>query len=264
MKKIILLIAVAFSAISCTSVDSGHKGVMVSLGGETDMTMIYPEGMHTGLGWLTDDMIQYDVREHTIVKEFEFNDKNDMLTKIQVALDYNIDPNSVNKLHVGVTDYQVKIETALSSAAKEVVPQYGAVELNKHKRAEGEKLLSEILSEELPQFFIQFKRVRFTDINIPDGISKLAEETAVQLGRNELALKKEAEQIALAKANVAKAEGLYNASVFDEKTKALMSQPKLLELYKAETDRMWAEKGVSPYGQNNVFGAGVNVLKGLN
>jgi hypothetical protein len=39
-----------------------------------------------------------------------------------------------------------------------------------------------------------------------------------------------------------------------------MSQPKMLELYKAETDRIWAQRGVSPYGYNNVFGGASNIL----
>jgi hypothetical protein len=92
------------------------------------------------------------------------------------------------------------------------------------------------------------------DVDIPKAVAQLAEQTAVQLGKNELALKKEAEQVALAAANVAKAKGEYEAAEFDVKTKQLMSQPKLLELYQAETDRIWAQKGVSPYGNNNVFG----------
>lgn len=29
----------------------------------------------------------------------------------------------------------------------------------------------------------------------------------------------------------------------------------VIGLYKAETDRIWATKGVSPYGENNVFGS---------
>lgn len=265
MKKLLLILSFAFIAISCTSVDSGHKGVMVSYGGETDLSRVYPEGMQYGLSWLVDDMIEYDVREHTMEKEFSFSDKNDMSTTIKVALDYNLEPNDVNLLHVGVKDYLIKIETVLSSASKEVVTQYGAVELNKHKRAEGEKLLSEILKKELPEFHIEFKRVRFTDINIPKGISDLAEQTAVQIGKNELAKKKEEEQVGIAAANVAKAEGEYRAAQFNEKTKELMSQPKLLELYRAETDRIWAEKGVSRYGANNVFGGdGISVIKGLN
>ena len=49
----------------------------------------------------------------------------------------------------------------------------------------------------------------------------------------------------------------------DAKTKAIMSQPKMLELKKLEIEQIWAEKGVSPYGTNNVFGANTTVLKGL-
>jgi regulator of protease activity HflC (stomatin/prohibitin superfamily) len=265
MKNIFRTLVVGLMLVitSCTTVESGHKAVIVSWGGETDMTTILPEGMTGGLRWILDDAIQYDVREHTVVKEFSFNDKNDMLTTVSVALDYNLDPSKLNKLHVGINDVDVKIATSLSSAAKEVVPQYSAVDLNKHKRAEGEQKLSEILKAELPEFFVQFKRVRFTDINIPAGISRLAEETAVQLGRNELASKKEAEQIALAKAAVAKSKGLFEASQYDVKTKELMSRPAVLKLYEAETDRKWAEKGVSKYGNNNVFGVGASVIKGL-
>jgi hypothetical protein len=43
-----------------------------------------------------------------------------------------------------------------------------------------------------------------------------------------------------------------------------MSQPAVLKLYQAETDRQWALQGKSKYGNNNVFGAGVSVIRGLN
>ena len=69
---------------------------------------------------------------------------------------------------------------------------------------------------------------------------------------------KQAEQTALKK--VALAKGNYEAAQYDAKTKEILSQPKLLELYRAETDRIWAEKGKSPYGQNNVFGSTAGIL----
>jgi regulator of protease activity HflC (stomatin/prohibitin superfamily) len=67
-----------------------------------------------------------------------------------------------------------------------------------------------------------------------------------------------AEQQALQK--VAEAKGNFEAAEYDAKTKAIMSQPKMLELYRAETERVWAEQGVSPYGSNNVFGSSGNIL----
>jgi regulator of protease activity HflC (stomatin/prohibitin superfamily) len=265
MKQFFKLLAAGLLLLtfSCTTVESGHKGVKIGWGGETDMTKVYDEGMDTGISWIWNDMVEYDVREHTMIREFEFNDANDMLTKVKVALDYNLSPEQVNKLHKGINSVEIKIETSLSSAAKEVVPQYGAVELNKHKRAEGERLLAEILKIELQRFFVDFQDVRFTDIGIPTGISRLAEQTAVQIGKNELAEKMELEKKNLAKAKVAEAQGNYDAAQLDVKTKELMSRPAVLNLYKAETDRKWAEKGVSPYGNNNVFGAETTVLKGF-
>lgn len=69
---------------------------------------------------------------------------------------------------------------------------------------------------------------------------------------------RQAEQTALKK--VALAKGNFEAAQYDAKTKEILSQPKLLELYKAETERVWAEKGVSPYGSNNVFGSAQGIL----
>jgi|TARA_B110000444_G_scaffold197325_1_gene188128 hypothetical protein len=263
-KELTLVMASVIVLSSCATVDSGHKGVRVSWGGETDMTQVYTEGLHTGVMYLIDNMVEYDVREKTTVQRFEFNDKNNMSTVVELSLDYSLNPDKVNFLHTKITDVDVKILKTLKSAGKEVVPQYSAIELNISKRTEAEAKLAQIIADELPEFYIEFKRLQMTDVDIPEAVANLAEETAVQLGRNELAKKKEAEQTALAKAAVARSKGLFEAAEYDVKTKKLMSQPAVLKLYQAETDRQWAIQGKSKYGNNNVFGAGVSVLKGLN
>ncbi len=267
IKRTILLLAVSVLIIaccpSCTTVKSGHKGVEVSWGGKTNLNVIHPEGMSTGLHWVWDDVIEYDVREKTLVRSFEFNDKNNMTTTVELSLDYKLNPSKVNLLHTEITDVETKILKTLKSAGKEVVPQYSAVELNITKRTEAEKKLAKIISEELPEFYIQFARMQMTDVDIPKSVAKLAEETAVQLGRNELAKKKEAEQVALAQARIAKSKGNFEAARFDAKTKDIMSQPKMLKLKELEIKELWARKGVSPYGNNNVFGAQTAVFKGM-
>jgi len=90
-----------------------------------------------------------------------------------------------------------------------------------------------------------------------------------------LAEKKEAEQIALAKARVATAEGNatalvataqgnYDVGILDAKTKKLLSTPAILALKQLEVEQTWANKGVSRYGNNNMFGVqGASVIKGL-
>ena len=87
--KILLVLAISATMFNCTTVESGHKGVEVSWGGETNMQKIYPEGMDSGIHWIWDDMVEYDVREKTIVQAFEFNDKNNMVTRVELSLDFN-------------------------------------------------------------------------------------------------------------------------------------------------------------------------------
>lgn len=261
--KLIVLVSVMTLLTSCATVESGHKGVEVSWGGKTNLSTVYSEGMDMGIGWLFKEMIEYDVREKTIVQVFEFNDKNNMSTKVELSLDYSLEPTKVNLLHTKITDVETKIIKTLKSAGKEVIPQYSAVELNISKRTEAEAKLSKIISDELPEFFVKFARIQMTDVDIPAAVAKLAEQTAVQLGENELAKKKEAEEVALAKAKVAKSQGNYDAAKLDVKTKELMSAPAVLKLYEAETQRVWAQKGVSQYGNNNVFGTSASVIKGL-
>jgi hypothetical protein len=277
--KFALIALVALNLQSCESIPEGHKGVGVSWGGSTDMTQIYPEGLTVGASWMFDHMAVYDVREHTLVKSFQFNDKEDMLTTVVLALDYNLDPMQLNKLHTRINDISIKIETSLAAAAKQVVPQYSAVNLNKHSRAKAEMSLDSILKKELPEFFVEYKRVRITDVDFPKGISDLAAKTAVQLGKNELASKLEQQKIFEANAIKAEAQGIADAKVItsignlksavnDSKTKDLLSSPKMIALQRVENDRIIAEgfrvHGKSIYGTGNIFGSGAaTIVKGL-
>ena len=167
-------------------------------------------------------------------------------------------------LHTEITDVETKIIKTLKSAGKEVVPQYSAVELNITKRAEAEELLSKIIGDELPEFYVEFARIQMTDVDIPKAVAKLAEQTAVQLGKNDLAEKMEAEKVSLAKAVVAEAKGQFEAAEYEAKTKDILSQPKMLALKQLEIEQTFADgyknHGKSMYGSNNYFGVGAPLL----
>jgi len=279
LRVLVLVVLLSAGAVSCTTVTSGHKGVEVSYGGATNMEVVHPEGLLTGFKWIYTDIVEYDVREHTLVKKYSFNDSKDMLTTVTVALDYNLSALEVNKLHKGINDVDTKIETSLSSGCKEVVPQHTAVDLNKHARAEAEATLAAILKKELPEFFVTFKRVRITDVDFPKSISDLAAQTATQIGKNELASKMEQEEKFKANAKKAAAQGVADAKVIksqgdldaaknDSKTRDLLSSTKMLELQKVENERIMAEgfkeHGKSFYGTNNIFGSdAAAIIKGL-
>jgi len=259
-KKInfILLFASVLFFTACTTVDSGHKGVEVSWGGETNMNQVYPEGMNSGLHWIWDHMEEYDVRDKTVVQKFAFNDKNSMLVPVEFSVDYNLAPDKVNIIHskVGKDQLEVKIHTTLSSAAKQVIPQYSASELNLTKREEAEQKVLAILKTEYPEFYCEAKTVRITDVDIPGAIAETAEANAKQNELNKLAESKKTE-----------AENNYHSAEWNAKTKAILSQPAMLELQRVENERLMWEgfkaHGNSPFGNNNTFGVSPTVIKGL-
>ena len=245
MKKIkLVLLGLLCILVSCQSVDPGKRGVEVSWGGETNMSKVYSPGMTYGSKWITDDLVEYDVTQQTITEKYEFNDKNSMATSVEISIDFSLDDSKLPYLHTKISDWKAKLHSTMKGAAKEVIPQYSAVELNLSKREESEHKLSQILTKELPEFYLVFDRVRVTDVDLPGSVSQTAELSAKQEELNKLADKKKTE-----------AENNFHAAEWDAKTKDILSQPAMLALKKLEIDAMWATKGVSPYGNNNVFGS---------
>lgn len=255
MKYLFLIFSFVLVMAGCTTVDSGNKGVEVSWGGETNLTKVYPEGLNWGVHWLFDDMVEYDCKEKTEVNLFEFNDINSMETKVEISVDYQLDPTKVNLIHSKINDYETKLKKTIKSAAAEVIPKYGAVDLNLTKRGDVEMKLFNILQKELPEFYLKLARVQITDVDLPKEIAEQAKKTATQIEKNKLASKLEEEQTNLAKAAVAKAKGEYEAAEYNSKSAELMSTPANLKLKELDVQMKWAEKGVSPYGENNVFGS---------
>lgn len=257
MKKIIFLLVTVLTVglfTSCESVESGHKAALVEWGGKTDMTQVYGEGMHIGLSFMLNDLVSYDVREKTITEKFEFNDKNNMKTPVAVSIDYKLIGDKVNVIHstIGKDQLDAKIMTTLSSAAKQVIPQYSASELNLSKRDEAESKIWDILKTEFPTFYTTCSRVRITDVDIPKGIADAAEQTAKQLELNKLSASK-----------VEQSKNNLEAAKYDAESKAILSKPEMLALKKLEVEMEWAKKGVSPYGNNNVFGGETAIVRGL-
>lgn len=251
MKKLfyLLLAFTTISLTSCESVDSKERGVEVSWGGETNMNKVYEPGMHTGFKWLTSELVNYDVSQQTITEKFEFNDKNSMVTPVEISVDFSLDETKVPLLHTKITDWKAKLHSTMKGAAKQVIPQFPAVDLNLSKRDTAEQLIADILSRELPEFYLVFDRIRITDVDLPGSISQTAELNAKQDELNKLSSKKKLE-----------AENNFHAAEWDAKTKDILSQPSMLKLKELEIDMEYARKGVSKYGNNNVFGSAGGIL----
>lgn len=270
MRKSIFAFIGLFALASCAGVDPGHKGVEVSWGGETNMNIVYPEGLNTGFHWIFDEMVEYDCREQTMSLNEEFLDYDGLGTTVEVILYYNPMPSEVNKLHteIGYDYRESKLRGIFKGAVKTVIAQHRALLLNREERPVAENKLTEILNEELASMYVQFKRVQITDVDLPPKIKAMIEAAKEQDERNNLAAKKELEATNLANAEIARAKGEYTAATYDAKTKEILSSPKMLELMRIENEQlMWKgflKHGQSPYGTGNVFGAdGTMLMKSL-
>lgn len=263
LKFFMLVASIALLVSSCTTVDSGHTGVKVTYGGETDMNQVYPEGMYTGISWMWNSMIEYETREQTIRVNDTYLDRDGLKVPIDAVVYFRLQNGSVNRLHkdIGPDWKNRKVLPTVDAALKNVIPQYRALELNTTFREEADRKLADYLKVKFPEFYTDFVNINITKVDIPEQISKSIIDKQVQDEKNALAEKKKLEEENLAAARIAKADGDLEVAKREEKTRTLLSQAKLLDLYKAETDRIWAQKGVSPYGNNNVFGDGAMILK---
>ena len=82
-------------------------------------------------------------------------------------------------------------------------------------------------------------------------------------GANAEATAKQSELNKLAESKVVQAKNNLDAAKYDAEAKAILSKPEMLALKKLEVEMEWAKKGVSPYGNNNVFGSETAIIKGL-
>ncbi len=268
MKNIgIHLLASLCLLTACSTVDSGHRGVQVSWGGETNMETVYDEGLQMGINWIWDDMVNYDCREQTLVIDNDFNDANNMETGVEVALYYHPIKNEVNLLHknIGIDYKSSKMKNIMKGALKEVIPQFSAVDLNLKSRSEAEERLTSILTEELASMHVEFVRVQITDVDIPKSIAQAAEAKAVQLEKNKLAKEKAEEQTnlgnaakekALADAEATRIRAEAESKAIKTINEALSSSPQYVQLKKVE-------KWDGSLGDNNVFGSDATIIKGL-
>lgn len=143
------------------------------------------------------------------------------------------------------------LETAVTGAINDVSNKYSVDSIFNNRENYEMEVVREVSKRTKSWFEIsQFK----TNIVPPPALQETINSKTQAVQQAQAAELQKLTAEAEAKKVVAVAKGQYEAAQYDAKTKELLSQPKMLDLYRAETDRIWAEAGVSPYGSNNVFG----------
>lgn len=277
MKKVLGLLGLvlAMSVTSCTTADSSEVALIVDqIGNDKGVPNVE---MASGFIFYfppTQDVFLYPTNvQHKIwsAKDEEGNDTRINVTSsdgatfgLDVALNIQLQRERASDLFI---KYRVDMDKLIDTRVKTIVRKelldnavgFASDSLLQHRNIY-EANVSKTLAIALNKEGFDLSNLAVTSMSIPDSYRaainkkiKVIQETATIKSQTEQAQQEAMRKVAVAKGN-------FEAAQFDAKTKEIMSQPKMLELYKAETERIWAQRGVSPYGTNNVFGAGTNIM----
>jgi hypothetical protein len=277
MKKVLGLLGLvlAMSVTSCTTADSSEVALIVDqIGNDKGVPNVE---MASGFIFYfppTQDVFLYPTNvQHKIwsSKDEDGNDTRINVTSsdgatfgLDVALNIQLQRERASDLFI---KYRVDMEKLIDTRVKTIVRKelldnavgFASDSLLQHRNIY-EANVSKSLAVALNKEGFDLSNLAVTSMSIPDSYRaainkkiKVIQETATIKSQTEQAQQEAMRKVAVAKGN-------FEAAQFDAKTKEIMSQPKMLELYKAETERIWAQRGVSPYGNNNVFGAGSGIM----
>ncbi len=261
---IVLAVTLAIFAFSGTTIKPGEEGFLFdSLGGGVNKEMIYSEGYVWHLPWK--EMIVYNVqfKSHKYTAKVLDKDGTEVTVLVTVNASLNKGKSPFVHLKHGI-GYEVSIIDVQSSGAiKDIVGKYGYEQIYGAMREKVETEIEAIIRESLAKENIIVAFAEVTDVDLPEAIANAIVEKQTQEQKNLKAEKLKVYQTNIASAEIEAARGRFETAEYDAKTKAILSRPEMLKLKELEIEMTWAEKGISRYGNNNVFGGETSVIKGL-
>jgi prohibitin 1 len=264
------IILVSLFFMSWTDVNPGEEGFIYRpYTGGIDQSNVYTEGTVFIAPW--NEMITYNILQQSRNYSSKVMEKNGMEIGIDVTINYNPMQNNTAKLHLkhGKAFESSFIDAKVRGVIKDVIGRYTYEEIYSTKREALETEMDTIFQSEFPANFISYNFCEIADVNLPENVKVAITEKETQKQRNQKAKELEEEQQYLANAEIMKAEGEKKAAILraqgrSEEIRLVQQQltrsPNYIELVKWKG---YADGKGSPYGQDNVFGAGTSVIKGL-
>jgi regulator of protease activity HflC (stomatin/prohibitin superfamily) len=259
------LILVVLFFMSWKDVEPGEEGfVYRPYGGGVDQSQSYTEGSYFIAPW--NDMITYSLLQQSKTYTSTVMDKNGTDITVSVAINYSVMKDKASKLHLDVgKNYITIIDDKSQGAIKDVIGKYTYEEVYSTKRNVLEGEMSENLKKALAINFINLEYVEIKDVDLPTNIAQEIINKETQKQKNLTAKEKQKEEEYLANARIEKARGdsslvisaQYKAEAIQLEATQIAKSPQYIELKKWEK---WDGIG-SPYGESNVFGSGVSILK---
>lgn len=275
MKKISRILAtislVAVLATSCTTADSAEVALIVDqIGNDKGVPNVQ---MESGLIFYfppTQDVFTYPTQVQHVEWDKEHTTQIDVTSAdgasfgLDVAINVRLVRERAAELFI---KYRVGMEDLVNTRIRAIVRKelvdnsvgFASDSLLQHRNIY-EAAVDKTLRARLEKEGFLLDNISVLKMDLPESYRN-AINKKIRVIQETATIKSQtiqAEQEALRKVAIAK--GNFESAQFDAKTKEIMSQPKMIELYKAETDRIWASKGQSPYGSNNVFGGANNIL----
>ena len=264
----VILLSLFF--MSWTDVNPGEEGFIYRpYTGGIEQNAVYTEGTVFIAPW--NEMITYNILQQSRNYSSKVMEKNGMEIGIDVTINYNPMQNNTAKLHLkhGKAFESSFIDAKVRGVIKDVIGRYTYEEIYSTKREALETEMDTIFQSEFPANFISYNFCEIADVNLPENVKIAITEKETQKQRNQKAKELEEEQQYLANAEIMKAEGEKKAAILRAQGRAeeirlvqqqLTRSPNYIELVKWKG---YADGKGSPYGQDNVFGAGTSVIKGL-
>ncbi|WP_042375535.1 prohibitin family protein [Neobacillus jeddahensis] len=195
---LIALIIIVLGFASATTVESGNRGVLLQFGAVKPT--ILTEGLHFKLPFIQ-TVQQVEVRVQKEESSQTAASKDLQMVTANVAVNYSVDPGSVNTLYQEIgLDYRSRIvDPAIAESLKAVTAQYTAEELIS-KRPEVSAKVKEMLGVKLTKYFMILEDINIKEFAFSEEFNKAieskqtAEQNALRAQRDLERIKIEAEQ----------------------------------------------------------------------
>ncbi|HEX9244392.1 MAG TPA: prohibitin family protein [Anaeromyxobacter sp.] len=255
-RALLLALAIApfLPGCRCTTVQSGHRGIVFkAFGGGTSKELL-GEGIHVLPLW--NDVIPYDTRVHEMKEQLIVLTSNGLTLRVDASVRYRPKTEELFELQTQIgPDYDQKvIGPVVRSEARKVFGRYQPEEIYSSKREEIERQIYEEVLRALEGKHVIVEVVLVRDVDLPDTIKtaiadKLAEEQRAQKMRFTLDRERQEAQRKLIEAEgISKYQTIVRQGLTQEylQFKGIEATAKLAESSNAKVVIVGAGKGGLP------------------
>ncbi len=217
---IVLVILISKSAIT---IDSGHAGVLYTLGSGVDPERPpLDEGLTFVAPW--NSVIEYEVRQQEEPETMSVLSSNGLDIKLDASVLYQPIYSDLGRLHKEKgKDYLIRVlKPAVRSAARSVVGRYTPEQLYSSKRDAIQQEIFEETKAIVEKQYIQLNSILIRDVTLPPTIKEAIErklkqeQESLEYEFRLVTAKKEAEKVTIEAQGKADANKILSASLTDK------------------------------------------------